>query len=211
LDGSQYQVDKNILSPFQITETEAKQFVIDQLNQALEQTKDAFAQYLALLALESQKEGARIEASAQPPLAAMLGLTPQTMEADPEQARQKLEAAFAQLSAFLKNATSEQPARQERAREQMRSLRQALGESGIETAPSLLEIPDRLREDDLETVRQENQVRIAEAFKELTDELAAAATTLGRELDEKLAELEADRGARVDLKTAFNRRGDVDG
>jgi hypothetical protein len=197
LGGEEHRADVAALAPFEITLAQAQQALLEQMDPLLEALGRLVEQYQALSALEARAEGKMP--------------TTEVPTDDVESAKEQLSPLVAALGSFLRQSTSDAPEEQAAAQETIRDLRAGLTRAGIPVSEEMERIPDRLREDDLETVRQENQVRIAEAFKELTDELAAAATTLGRELDEKLAELEADRGARVDLKTAFNRRGDVDG
>ncbi len=170
LDGAERAVNAAAIAPFEITLAQAKQCLEDQMNEPLEMLSRLVRHYQAICAAEAHARGE----------------TPITEipTGDAETAKNKLTPLVAALGDFLRQATSENPADQAAAQEKIRSFRANLTQMGVPTSEDLERIPERLRNDDLDAIREENRQRLTDAFQKLFDTIANAANAASQELRE---------------------------
>ncbi|MBN2007098.1 MAG: hypothetical protein JXA21_27350 [Anaerolineae bacterium] len=170
LDGAERAVNAAAIAPFEITLAQAKQYLEGQMSEPIEALNRLVRHYQAICAAEAHARGE----------------TPITEipEGNAEAAKEKLTPFVEALGDFLRQATSENPADQAAAQEKIRSFRDNLSQIGVPTSDDLKRIPERLRQDDLDTIYKENQQSLTNAFQKLFDAIATAANTASQELGE---------------------------
>ncbi len=191
--GEERLVDKTSVSAFEISAEDAQQHIQDKMSQGLEQTKNAFVDFLRLAAQEAQK---RKETQAvQPPrppsklLTSLLGFTPDELRQDPNVVKEKLGHVFANIKTVLEGAASDDPAQQEAARAQMRSLRVKLEEHDIQTNQTMEQIPDKLRDEYFSKKQEELLRRNAAELEKFAAQINQAATSAEQGLRQQAVQL----------------------
>lgn len=171
LAGAERAVNAAAVAPFEITLAQAKQQVVDQMDQPLEALSQLVSHYQALCTAEAHARG-------ETPITEIPG-------GDAEAAKEKLTPLVEALGDFLRQAISADPADQAAAQEKIRAFRANLSQVGIPTSDNFERIPERLRQDDLGTIREENRQHISVAFQKLFETIATAANAASEELSRR--------------------------
>jgi hypothetical protein len=199
--GEERLVDEAALTSFEIDEEQAKAHSVVQVEQVAANARDAFSNYLNLLAdradalvaeraaeQEATQGTAKQEAEPPIPMSAelvydLLGLSPQDGE-NPEKVEEQLGNLLEGIKTFVQGVTSEDAADVEPAREQMRAIREKFEAHGVGTTDQMETLPDRLRADfqaHKEKGEQAWRDEVAAALQEAAGALQEAATELGEE------------------------------
>jgi hypothetical protein len=194
--GEECSVDEAVLAPYEITEEQARAHSVAQVEQVAANARDAFSNYLNLLAdradaLVAERAAAQDTAKreAEPPIPMsadliydLLGLSPQDGE-NPEKVEEQLGNLLEGIRTFVQGVTSEDPADVEPAREQMRAMRAKFDAHGVGTTDRMEDLPDRLRADfQVHSEKSEQQWRdeVASALQEAAGALGKAAAELSQ-------------------------------
>ncbi len=197
--GEERSVDEASLAPFEIDEEQAKAHSVAQVEQVAANARDAFSNYLNLLADRAEAmaaERAAEQEAAQPakqeaeppiPMSAelvydLLGLSPQDGD-NPEKVEERIGDLLDGIKTFVQGVTSEDSADVEPAREQMRTIRDKFEDHGVETTDQMETLPDRLRADfqaHKEKGEQAWRDEVASALQEAAGALGEAAAELGK-------------------------------
>jgi hypothetical protein len=196
--GEERSVDEAALVSFEIAEEQAKAHSVAQVEQVAANARDAFSNYLNLLAdraeaMVAERAAERETAQAEPkqeseppiPMSAelvydLLGLSPQDGE-NPEKVEERIGDLLEGLKTFVQGVTSEDAADVEPAREQMRAIRDKFEAHGVETTDQMETLPDRLRAD-----FQAHKEKGEQAWR---DEVASALQEAAGAFQEAAAEL----------------------
>lgn len=162
--GEERSVDEAALAPFEIDEEQAKAHSVAQVEQVAANARDAFSNYLNLLAdradalvaeRAAQQEATQgaVKQESEPPIPMsadlvydLLGLSPQDGD-NPEKVEEQLGNLLEGIKTFVQGVTSEDPTDVEPAREQMRAMRDKFDAHGVGTTDQMETLPDRLRAD----------------------------------------------------------------
>lgn len=198
--GEERSVDEAALVSFEITEEEARAHSVAQVEQVAANARDAFSNYLNLLAdraeamaaeraaeQEATQDAAKQEAEPPIPMSAdlvydLLGLSPQDGD-NPEKVEEQLGNLLEGIKTFVQGVTSEDAADVEPAREQMRAMREKFEAHGVGTTDQMETLPDRLRADfqaHKEKGEQAWRDEVASALQEAAGAFQEAAAELGQ-------------------------------
>jgi hypothetical protein len=197
--GEERSADEAALAPFEISEEQARAHSVAQVEQVAANARDAFSNYLNLLADRAEAmtaeraaeqeaaQDAKQEAEPPIPMSAdlvydLLGLSPQDGD-NPEKVEEQLGNLLEGIKTFVQGVTSEDAADVEPAREQMRAIREKFEAHGVGTADQMETLPDRLRADfqaHKEKSEQAWRDEVASALQEAAGAFQEAAAELGR-------------------------------
>jgi hypothetical protein len=198
--GEERSVDEAALASFEITEEEARAHSVAQVEQVAANARDAFSNYLNLLADRAEAmaaeraaeqeaaQDAKQEAEPPIPMSAdlvydLLGLSPQDGD-NPEMVEEQLGNLLEGIKTFVQGVTSEDAADVEPAREQMRAIRNKFDAHGVGTTDQMETLPDRLRAD-FQAHREKGEQAWRDEVASALQEAAGAFQDAAAELSEK--------------------------
>ncbi|MEW6498785.1 MAG: hypothetical protein AB1589_40740, partial [Cyanobacteriota bacterium] len=149
LDGEEKKVNPTSLTPFEITEEEANTYLQTEIEQVMEQAKNALSDLIT-----SSVEQGKADLTSTPSsdeflsnlMAALIGVTPEEVQNNPATAQAGLQNLLEQVKAVIHGSLSEDPAQLETARDHARSLQVTLKPHSAELRKALEKFPDRLHE-----------------------------------------------------------------
>ena len=193
--GEERSVDEAVLAPFEITEEEARTYSVAQVERVAANARDAFSNYLnlladradALVAEQEVTQAAKQEAEPPIPMSAdliydLLGLSPQDGD-NPEKVEAQLGNLLEGIKTFVQGVTSEDPTDMEPAREQMQAIRKKFDAHGVETTDQMEDLPGMLRADfqaHKEKGEQAWRDEVASTLQEAAGAIEKAAAELGQ-------------------------------
>jgi len=149
LDGEEKKVNPTSLTPFEIPEEEANTYLQTEIEQVMEQAKNALSNLITSSVEQGRADSTSIPSSDQflsNLMAALMGVTPDEVQNNPATAQAGLQKLLSQLKAIIHGSLSEDPAQLEAARDRVRSLQITLKAHSIELGETLEKFPDRLHE-----------------------------------------------------------------
>ncbi|HAZ43005.1 MAG TPA: hypothetical protein DDW76_10345 [Cyanobacteria bacterium UBA11369] len=149
LDGDQKEVELSAITSFEITEEEAKEYLQAEINQAVEQAKNAFSN---LINFSLQKPPETTPSSEKPQttifelIAALLGATPEELQNHPESVQAGLQNLLTEFKEVIGGSLSQDSAQLNIARQRMRSWQATLKAHGVDIGETLEQFPDKLHD-----------------------------------------------------------------
>lgn len=192
LNGDKKNVDSAALASFEITESEAKAYLQTEMNQALEEAKNSFSNFMAFSTQTSQAAPSNPSPSSddtqstQNLVSTLLGVTPEELQNNPEAAQTAFLSLYTGLKEFVGASTSKNPAEVEAARSHLHSLRETLSTQGINISEEIEEIPKKLQEvlssSDIEGYLKE----IVAKLRDFADQINQSPDAVGQKIDETI-------------------------
>ncbi|MEG4534414.1 hypothetical protein [Microcoleus sp. D2_18a_D3] len=149
LNNEENKVDRTALTPFEITESEAQTYLQNEINQAIEDAKNALSN---MIAFSIEKESQPPQSSTKPQttilelVAALLGITPQELQNNPTSVQARIQNLLTEFKKIINSSLSEDAAKIDLARQQMRSLQTILKAQGVDLGETLENFPERLHD-----------------------------------------------------------------
>ena len=198
LNGDKKNVDSAALASFEITESEAKAYLQTEINQALEEAKNSFSNFMAFSTQTSQAAPSNPSPSfdqtqsTQNLVSTLLGVTPEELQNNPEAAQTAFLSLYTGLKEFVGASTSKNPAEVEAARSHLHSLRETLSTQGINISEEIEELPKKLQEvlssSDIEGYLKE----IVAKLRDFADQINHSPDAVGQKIDETIHTLSKD-------------------
>lgn len=192
LDGEEKKVNATSLTAFEITEEEANTYLQTEIEQVMEQAKNALSNLITSSVEQGRADSTSTRSSDQflsNLMAALMGVTPEEVQKNPATAEAGLQNLLGQVKVVIHGSLSEDPTQLEAARDRMRSLKVTLKSHSIELGEALEKFPDRLHE--------------LQRFSKQTPELQQTTAKL-RELADKIDPSSADKGQSLgEIMAAF--------
>jgi len=149
LNNKKIKVDRPVLIPFEITQSEAQSYLQNEINQAIEDAKNALSN---MIAFSIEKESQPPQSSTKPQttilelVAALLDITPQELQNNPTRVQGGIQNLLTEFKEIIDSSLSEDAAKIELARQQMRSLQTILKAQGVNLGETLENLPERLHD-----------------------------------------------------------------
>ncbi len=198
LKGNEKNVDATALTPFEITESEAKAYLQAEMNQALEEAKNAFSNFMAFSTQKSQaapsnpSPSSEDTQSTQNLVSTLLGVTPEELQNNPEAVQTAFLNVYTEFKELLGASTSKNPAEVEAARSRLQSLRETLSTQGINISEEIEELPKKLQEV-LSSSNIEGYLKeIVAKLRDLADQINQSPDAVGQKIDETIHSLSKD-------------------
>lgn len=190
LDGEEKKVNATSLTPFEITEEEANTYLQTEIEQVMEQAKNALSNLITSSVAQGRADATSILSSDEflsNLMAALMGVTPEEVQKNPATAKAGLQNLLSQLKIVIHGSLSEDPAQLEAARDRIRSLQVTLKPHSIELGEGLEKFSDRLH--DLHHLsRQAPELQQTTAkLRELADQIDPSSADKGQSLAEVMA------------------------
>jgi len=190
IDGEERKVNHTSLTPFEITEEEANTYLQTEIEQVMEQAKNALSNLIT-----SSVEQGRADLTSTPSsneflsnlIAALMGVTPEEVQNNPTTAEAGLQNLLSQLKAVIHGSLSEDPAQLEAARDRIRSLQVTLKSHSIELGEALEKFPDRLHELQRFSKQTPDLQQTTAKLRELADKIDPSSADKGRSLGDVMA------------------------
>ena len=190
IDGEEKKVNATSLIPFEITEEEANTYLQTEIEQVMEQAKNALSSLIT-----SSVEQGRVGSTSTPSsdeflpnlMAALMGVTPEEVQNNPATAEAGLQNLLSQVKAVIHGSLSEDPAQLEAARDRIRSLQVTLKSHSIELGEALEKFPDRLHELQRFSKQTPELQQTTAKLRELADKIDPSSADKGRSLGEVMA------------------------
>lgn len=198
LKGDKKNVDSPALASFEITESEAKAYLQTEMNQALEEAKNSFSNFMAFSTQTSQAAPSNPTPSSddtqstQNLVSTLLGVTPEELQNNPEAAQTAFLSLYTGLKEFVGASTSKNPAEVEAARSRLHSLRETLSTQGMNISEEIEELPKKLQEV-LSSSNIEGYLKeIVAKLRDLADQINQSPDAVGQKIDETIHTLRKD-------------------
>jgi hypothetical protein len=149
LSGDEKKVDYAAITPFEITESEAQTYLQNEINQAIEDAKNAFSN---VVTFSLEKESAPSQSSTKPQttilelVATLLNITPQELQNNPASVQAGLQNLLTEFKEIIDSSLSEDAAKLALARGRMHSLQITLKAQGVDLGETLENFPDKLHD-----------------------------------------------------------------
>ena len=192
LNGDEKKVDSTELTPFEITDSEAKAYLQAEMNQALEEAKNTFSNFMAFSTQTSQAAPSNPTASSdqtqstQNLISKLIGVTPEELQSNPEAVQTAFLNVYTEFKELLGASTSKNPAEVEAARSRLHSLRETLSTQGMNISEEIEELPKNLQEvlssSDIEGYLKE----IVAKLRDLADQINQSPDAVGQKIDETI-------------------------
>ena len=190
LDGEERKVNPTSLTPFEITEEEANTYLQTEIEQVMEQAKNALSN-----SLTSSVEQGRADSTSTPSsdeflsnlMAALMGVSPEEVQNNPATAEAGLQNLLSQLKAIIHGSLSEDSAQLEAARDRMRSLQATLKPHSTELGEGLEKFSDRLHDLHRLSKQAPELQQTTAKLRELADQIDPSSADKGRSLGEVMA------------------------
>jgi hypothetical protein len=190
LDGEERKVNPTSLTPFEITEEEANTYLQTEIEQVMDQAKNALSNLITSLVEQGRADSTSTPSSDEflsNLMAALMGLTPEEVQKNPATAEAGLQNLLEQLKSIIHGSLSEDPAQLEAARDRMRSLQVTLKAHSIELGEALEKFPDRLHELQRFSKQTPDLQQTTAKLRELADQIDPSSADKGRSLGEVMA------------------------
>ncbi|MBE9127619.1 MULTISPECIES: hypothetical protein [unclassified Coleofasciculus] len=198
LSGDEKNVDSASIASFEITESEAKAYLQAEMNQALEEAKNAFSNFVAFSTQKSQAAPSNPTPSSDDTqsthnlISTLLGVTPEELQNNPEAIQTAFLNLYTELKEFVSASTSKNPTEVEAARARLHSLRKTLSTQGINLSEDIEEFPDKLQEV-LSSSNIEGYLKeIVSKLRDLADKINQSPDAIGQTIDETIQTLSQD-------------------
>ena len=192
LTGITKQVDVKALTPLEITVEQAKPYFQTELEQSIQQVKNAFSAFAGFAAAAKGQTTSNTKPP-QPssnPIATLLGMSPEELRDNPQAIKAGWNNLVDGFKDVLRGATSEDTTHLEIARTRMRQLREHLQTQGVEVNNSIEELPNKLRENYLVSEKEPNLQESAAKLKEATEKVEKSFNSMVNALKEGTAKLQ---------------------
>lgn len=195
LKGDRKNVDSTAIASFEITESEAKAYLQAEMNQAVEEAKNAFSNFIAFSTIASQESASKSTPSSdqiqstQNLISKLIGFTPEELHNNPKAAQTAFLSLYTGLKEFVSASTSKNPAEVEAARSRLHSLRETLSTQGINISEEIEELPKKLQEV-LSSSNMEGYLKeIVAKLRDLADQINQSPDAVGQKIDETIHSL----------------------
>ncbi|HBE17167.1 MAG TPA: hypothetical protein DEG17_20390 [Cyanobacteria bacterium UBA11149] len=192
LKGDKKNVDSTAITSFEITESEAKAYLQAEMNQALEEAKNAFSNFMAFSTQSSQE----IPSNSTPSLeqtrsnqnliSALLGVTPEELQNNPDAAKTAFLNLYTQLKKFVGESTSKNPTEVDAVRSRLQSLRETFSTQGIKISGEIEELPKKLQEVLSSSNIEEYLKEIVDKLRDFADQIDKSPDAVGQKIDEMI-------------------------
>ena len=190
LDGEEKKVNATSVTPFEITEEEANTYLQTEIEQVMEQAKNALSNLIT-----SSVEQGRADSTSTPSsdeflsnlMAALMGVSPEEVQNNPATAEAGLQNLLSQLKAIIHGSLSEDSAQLEAARDRMRSLQATLKPHSTELGEGLEKFSDRLHDLHRLSKQAPELQQTTAKLRELADQIDPSSADKGRSLGEVMA------------------------
>ncbi len=190
LTGTQKKVTQTAIANFEISESAAKAYLENEMNQAMAQAKIAVSNLMFFSTKTSEKT---------PPtstkaeiISSLLGVSFEELQNNPEAAESAFVNIYTQLKQFLSDSTSENYTQVENARSRVRHLREILQAQGINISEEIEELPNKLQEVLSSANLEEYLQQIVVKLRDLTEEIEQSPDGVGQKIDETIKSLSKD-------------------
>lgn len=198
LNGDEKNVDSTAIASFEITESEAKAYLQAEMNQALEEAKNSFSNFMAFSTQTSQAAPSNPTPSfnqtqsIQNLISKLIGVTPEELQTNPEAVQTAFLNVYTEFKELLGASTSKNPAEVEAARSRLHSLRETLSTQGINISEEIEELPNKLQEV-LSSSNTEGYLKeIVAKLRDLADQINQSPEAVGQTIDETIHALSKD-------------------
>jgi hypothetical protein len=186
LQGDETKVDATELISLEITESEAREYLQADMNQALETAKNAFGDFMQFAAQTFQT-------SSEPsPVSSVLGINPQELQNKPEIAKETTQNLYTELQELLKEANLQNPQQVESANSRINSLQETLQTQGIDISEEMEELTHKLQEILVSPDIQKNLPAIFASVQNLLNNIDQSPEKLGETLDNLIQSISED-------------------
>ncbi len=175
--GDEKKVDSTVLTSFEITDAEAKEYLQADMNQALETAKNAFGDFMLFAAQN-------LHSTSEPSLvSSVLGLNPQELQNQPEIVKVAVDNLYTESQKILSAATSENPEQIAIINSRLNSLQAMLADQGISISEEMTELTSKLETILATPSFQQNLPVILAKLQNFLDENHQSPQTRGETLD----------------------------
>ncbi|GEM_PF-1071895 len=143
LEGEQKEVAIAKIASYEITQEQATAYLESQINQAIDQAKDALFNQINF-SIGQSPETPRQTTTLSELMAVLLGISPEELPNHPERAKVSLDNLIATFKDIIAGSLSPDSARLDVARQQMHTIQTNLKAHGIDLGDTLEQFPDRL-------------------------------------------------------------------
>ncbi|MEQ8999924.1 MAG: hypothetical protein RID53_25850 [Coleofasciculus sp. B1-GNL1-01] len=143
LEGEQKKVAIAKIASYEITQEQATAYLESQINQAIDQAKDALFNQITF-SIGKSPETPRQTTTLSELMAVLLGVSPEELPNHPERAKVSLEKLIATFKDIIGGSLSKDSARLDVARQQMHIIQTNLKAHGIDLGNTLEQFPDKL-------------------------------------------------------------------
>lgn len=198
LNGNEKRVDSTALTSFEIPDSEAKTYIQTEMNQAFEEAKNAFSNFIAFSTQTSQEApsnptpSSEKKQSAQNLISSFLGISYEELQNNPETAQTAFLNIYTELKQLLGESTSKNPSEVEETRALLRSLQEKLELQGINVGKEMEELPNRLREVFASSNIEEYLREIVAKLQGFADQISQSPDAVGQKIDETIKSLNKD-------------------
>jgi hypothetical protein len=192
LTGKQKKVTQIAIAPFEISETDAKNYIQTEINQGMQQAKTTFSHLIS-----SSTQTSEEVASVPNVICSLLGITPEELENNPEAAQTAFANLYSDLKEFLGASSDKNPAQVETTRSRVRSLRETIQAQALNI--NIEELPKNL------------QPKVEEYLQEILTQLENLTTQIdtdkdGQSIDEVIESLTKDFLVKEEKRLAEQRK-----
>lgn len=198
LNGDEKNVDGTAITSFEITESKAKAYLQAEMNQAVEEAKNAFSNFITFSTKASQESASKSTPSSdqtqstQNLISKLIGFTPEELQNNPEAVQTAFLNVYTEFKELLGASTSKNPAEVEAAQSRLHSLRETLSTQGINISEEIEELPKKLQEvlssSDIEGYLKE----IVAKLRDFADQINHSPDAVGQKIDETIHTLSKD-------------------
>ncbi len=198
LKGDKKNVDSNAIASLEITESEAKTYLQAEMNQALEEAKNTFSNFIAFSTQSSQENPSNFPPSsdqtqsAQNLISTFLGVTSEELQNNPEAAKTAFLNLYTRIKEFVGESTSKNSTEVDAVRSRLHSLRETLQTQGINISEELEELPEKLQEMFSSSNIEGYVKEIVTKLRELSNQIDQSPDALGQKIDETIHRLSKD-------------------
>jgi hypothetical protein len=143
LKGTQKKVSQTAISPFEIPESEANQYLQSEINQVMEQAKTTFSNITAFSKQTSEATLSNLQSASD--ILSLLGVTVEELQSNPKAAEVDFIHIFTELKELLSDSSFQNTAKSEVACARLRSIQETLQAQGININENIEELPDKLQ------------------------------------------------------------------
>lgn len=181
LAGEEKKVEEGDLTAFTISEEDAKKHIATLVGDGVEQLKTVFGGALEMFRQDFEAQRAARK-NKEDVITSLLGYNEEDLQKNPRLAEDTLRNFFQGVQTIFEGTASQDPTRQEEARQQMRDFRAKLDAAGVETNDKMEILSDQLREQFFVKDPNEDITARTATLEKLAEQLKS----LGNTLEEKL-------------------------
>ncbi|HLP88952.1 MAG TPA: hypothetical protein VK184_10230 [Nostocaceae cyanobacterium] len=186
VNGYEKKVDITALIVWEISQSEAREYLQADMNQALETAKNAFGDFMLFAAQTFQN-------SSEPSLvSSALKINPQELQNRPEIAKETTQNLYTELQDLLKEANLQNPQQVEIANSRIHSLQEELQSQGIDISAEMEQLTNKLQEVFASPSFQQNLPLILANLQNFLNNIDQSPEKLGETLDNLIQSISED-------------------